>query len=139
MLEPKKLKYRKMHRNRSGMKGPSVRGNTICFGDFGLKAIEKGEVSARQIEAARKSMVKDMKRGGKLWIRIFPQKPITQKAAEVPMGAGKGAVDHYVASVKRGAILFEVTGIPEKDAVKTLSIASYKLPFHCSVVKPHLR
>lgn len=139
MLSPKKTKYRKWFRNRSGMKGVALRGNTVSFGDYGLKALEKGEISSRQIESARKTMTRYIKRGGKIWIRIFPHKPITQKAAEVPMGSGKGNVEYYVATIKPGTILFEMGGIPESEIKEALHLASYKLPVKCRISKPALR
>lgn len=139
MLSPKKTKYRKWFRNRSGMKGVALRGNEVSFGDCGLRAMEKGEINSRQIESARKTMTRYLKRGGKLWIRIFPHKPITQKAAEVPMGAGKGNVEYYVASIKPGTMLFEMGGLPENEAKEALELASYKLPIQTRYSKPAVR
>jgi large subunit ribosomal protein L16 len=128
MLFPKRTKYRKVHRNRGSGKGVAVRGSRVSFGSFGLKATTKAEITSRQIEAARRTITRYLKRGGKLWIRIFPHKPITQKAAEVPMGAGKGSVEYYVAAVKPGAMLFELEGISEEQARSAFRLAAYKLP-----------
>ncbi len=114
MLQPKKQKYRKVHRSRSALKGLSKGGNAVSFGSIGLKAIQPGEITARQIESARRAMTRAIKRGGKIWIRIFPHIPITRKASEVPMGSGKGSVEFYVAQVKPGKILFEMDGIDER-------------------------
>lgn len=139
MLVPKKQKYRKAHRNRNGMKGKAYRGSNVSFGEFGLKTLEKGEITSRQIESARKAMSRYIKRGGKIWIRIFPHKPITQKAAEVPMGSGKGNVEYYVATVKPGAILFEISGLTETTAREAFDRASQKLPVVCRFSKPHIR
>jgi large subunit ribosomal protein L16 len=133
MLMPKRLKYRKQHRGR--MKGKAIRGSTMNFGDYGLKALEPAWISSRQIEAARRAVVRHMKRAGQLWIRIFPDKPVTQKAAETRMGSGKGAVDHYVAVVKPGRILFEVTGVDEGTARRALWLAAQKLPLKTTFVE----
>lgn len=128
MLFPKKTKYRKWHRNRGSLKGVSVRGNRVAFGEYGLKTVQKTELSSRQIEAARRAVTRYLKRGGKLWIRVFPHKPITRKAAEVPMGSGKGSVEYYVAALKPGAVIFELTGVPEDQAREAFALASSKLP-----------
>ena len=134
MLQPKKQKYRKHFRLRSQTKGKATRGVKISFGEIGLKAISTGEVTARQIEAARKTITRTVKRGGKVWIRIFPDKVITAKGAEVPMGSGKGAPDHWVSQVKSGKVLFEMAGV-EKDLMKkALKLAAYKLPIKCKVI-----
>ena len=125
MLMPKRAKWRKQSRGR--MKGLDRRGAEISFGEFGLQALEPGWVTARQIEAARRSLVRFMKRRGKVWIRIFPDKPVTQKPAETRMGKGKGAVDHYVAVVRPGRVLFELSGLPEENAREALRLASHKL------------
>jgi len=127
MLTPKKTKYRKWHRARGQLAGVATSGCTIAFGAYGLKAVTRGEVSARQIEAARRAINREIKRGGKVWIRIFPHKPITRKAAEVPMGSGKGSVEFYVTPVHPGKILFEMGGVREEDAREALRLASYKL------------
>jgi len=139
MLSPKKQKFRKAHRNRNGMKGIAVRGSTVAFGDFGLKAQTKGEISSRQIEAARRAMTRFVKRGGKIWIRIFPQKPITRKAAEVPMGSGKGNVEFYVSTVKPGTMLFEIAGVKEDQAKEAFALAAQKLPVLCRFTKAAIR
>jgi large subunit ribosomal protein L16 len=139
MLSPKKQKFRKAHRNRNGMKGIAVRGSTVAFGDFGLKAQTKGEISSRQIEAARRAMTRFVKRGGKIWIRIFPQKPITKKAAEVPMGSGKGNVELYVAAIKPGTVLFEIAGVKEDQAKEAFQLAAQKLPVLCRFSKAAIR
>jgi len=139
MLIPKKQKYRKVHRNRNGLKGKAYRGSQISFGDFGLKALAKAEINSRQIEAARRAMTRYIKRGGKIWIRIFPHKPISQKAAEVPMGSGKGNVEYYVATVKPGAILFEMSGVDEDLARTAFERAAQKLPVICRFIKPPIR
>jgi len=126
MLMPRKVKHRKVQKNLS--KGLAYRGSTIVFGDYGLKALEQFWMTSRQIEAARVAINRTMKRGGKMWIRIFPDKPITSKPAETRMGKGKGAPDHWVAVVKPGKILFEVQGVEEELAKKALTLASHKLP-----------
>ncbi len=125
MLMPKRVKWRKQQRGR--MKGKESRGTTVAFGDYGLQALEPGWVTARQIEAARRALVRYMRRRGKVWIRIFPDKPVTQRAAETRMGKGKGAVDHWVAVVKPGRILFEISGLDEVNAREALRRASHKL------------
>ena len=134
MLEPKKIKYRKQQRRRGAWRGKAERGHTLAFGSIGLKAQTTGELTARQIEAARRAMTRSVARGGKIWIRIFPDTPVTHKAAEVPMGSGKGAPDHFSLVVKQGAILFEMDGLPEDAARQALSLAGYKLPIKTKVV-----
>ena len=126
MLMPKRTKHRKMHRGR--MKGRAGRGNTLSFGDYGLQALEPCWMTSRQIEAARRAIVRHVKRGGKLWIRVFPDKPVTAKPAETRMGAGKGAVDHWVAVVKPGRMIFEMAGVSEEAAREAMRLASHKLP-----------
>jgi len=126
MLSPKRTKYRKYNRGR--MRGTKVRGNEICFGDYGLKALEPTWITSRQIEAARRTITRYTKRGAKLWIRIFPDKTVTARAAESRMGSGKGAVDYWVAVVKPGTMIFEVKGVPEEVARAALNLAAYKLP-----------
>ncbi|HLC76234.1 MAG TPA: 50S ribosomal protein L16 [Candidatus Peribacterales bacterium] len=128
MLQPIKTKYRKQHRLRGSFRGKATRGAQLAFGSVGLKALEPGEITSRQIEAARRAMTHNLKRGGKIWIRIFPHKPITRKAAEVPMGSGKGSVEYYVALVKPGTILFELDGLTPESAREALRLASHKLP-----------
>ena len=125
MLMPKRVKYRKQMRGR--MKGRAARGANIHFGDYALQAMQCGWVTQRQIEAARRAMVRAMKRRGQMWIRVFPDKPVTQQAAESRMGKGKGAVDHWVAVVKPGRILFELAGVPEETAKEAMRLASHKL------------
>lgn len=126
MLMPKRVKYRKQMRGR--MKGKAYRGSKISFGDFGLQALEPCWMTSRQIEAARRAIVRYVRRGGKLWIRVFPDKPVTAKAAETRMGSGKGSVDHWVAVVKPGRVIFEITGVPEPVAKEAMRLASHKLP-----------
>ena len=135
MLQPKRTKYRKQQKGRN--RGISGRGNTVVFGSFGLKTLEHGRITSRQIEAARIAMTRYVKREGKVWIRIFPDKPITAKPQEVRMGKGKGAVDHYVAPVKPGKILFEMAGVSFKMAAEALRLAAQKLPVLTkTVVRP---
>jgi large subunit ribosomal protein L16 len=126
MLAPKRVKYRKMQKGR--MKGMATRGNKLAFGDYGLKALECGWLTSKQIEAARIAITRYVKRGGKVWIRIFPDKPITKKPAETRMGKGKGAPEGWVAVVKPGRILYEIKGISEEAAREALRLASHKLP-----------
>lgn len=126
MLIPKKLKHRKHHRGRT--KGKAMAGNDIAFGSFALKAVESGWITARQIESARRAMTRYVQRGGKIWIRMFPDKPVTLHGNESPMGGGKGAVDHFVAVIKRGKILFEMDGVTETQAKEAMRLASHKLP-----------
>jgi len=126
MLMPKRLKHRKHHRGR--MKGKAVRGSQFHYGDYALKALEPAWITSRQIEAGRRAIVRHMKRSGQLWIRIFPDKPVTMRAAETRMGSGKGNVDHYVAVVKPGRIIFEVSGVDEQTARRALRLAAHKLP-----------
>ena len=133
MLAPKRVKFRKMFKGRT--RGLATRGNTVAFGEFGLMSLEPGWVSNRQIEAARVAMTREMKRGGKVWIRLFPDKPITKKPAETRMGKGKGNPEGWVAVVKPGRIMFEVGGITEELAKKSLALASAKLPLRTRVVK----
>jgi large subunit ribosomal protein L16 len=125
-LQPKRVKYRKAQRGR--LKGKAQAGNELTFGEFGLQALEGAWITARQIEAARRVIVRYLRRGGRMWIRIFPDKPVTKKPAETRMGSGKGAPDHWVAVVKPGRILFEVSGIKQDMAQEALHLASYKLP-----------
>lgn len=133
MLIPKKLKHRKI--SRGTMRGVSLRGNNLSFGSFGLKATTRGWVSARQIEAARRAITHYIKRGGKVWIRIFPDKPITQTAAETGMGGGKGGLDHFVAVVLPGRVLFEIGGISEEIAQEAMRLASHKLQVQTRFIK----
>lgn len=126
LLAPSRYKYRKQHRGR--MKGNAMRGNTLSFGEFGLQALEPCWMSSRQIESARIALTRFMKRGGKVWIRVFPDKPITAKPAETRMGSGKGAVDHYAAVIKPGRIIFEIGGVSEEIAKEAVRLAGHKLP-----------
>ena len=126
MLQPKRVKYRKTHKGRR--RGTAQAGNAVTFGEFGLQAQERAWITARQIEAARRAIVHSVKRGGKVWIRIFPDKPVTSKPAETRMGSGKGAVDHWVAVVKPGRMLFEMSGVKEELAREAMRLASNKLP-----------
>lgn len=132
MLMPKRVKYRKMMRGR--MKGFAYRGGEVHFGEYGLQAQEPGWVTARQIESARRAITRHIKRRGKVWIRIFPDKPVTAKPAETRMGSGKGAVDHYVAVVKPGRIMFELGGVRPEVAQEALSRAAQKMPIRCKIV-----
>jgi large subunit ribosomal protein L16 len=132
MLMPKRTKYRKAHRGR--MKGQASRGNTLSFGEFGLQALEPCWMTSRQIEAARRAIVRYVRRGGKLWIRVFPDKPVTTKPAETRMGGGKGAVDHWVAVVKPGRMIFEIAGVQEEAAREAMRLASHKLPIRTRFV-----
>jgi len=137
MLQPKRTKYRKQQKGR--LKGVAQKGSTIAFGSFGLKAITGARLTNRQIEAARIAMTRYMKREGKVWIRIFPDKPITAKPQEVRMGKGKGAVDHWVAQVKPGRIMFELDGVPRDVAEEALRLAAQKLPVLTKlVVRPDI-
>jgi len=133
MLLPKKTKYRKGFRGR--LKGAALRGNELSFGEFGLQALSSGYLSSRQIEAARKSVSHSTKREGKLWIRVFPDKPVSKKAAETRMGGGKSPVDHYVAVVRPGRVIFEVSGISREGAEKSLRLAAAKLPLKTRVLR----
>lgn len=126
MLSPKKVKFRKQQKGR--MKGAAYRGSDLNFGEFGLQAVECGKISSKQIEAARIAMTRHVKRGGKMWIRMFPDKPFTKKPAEVRMGKGKGAPEGWVAVIRPGKILYEMSGVPKALAKEALRLASYKLP-----------
>jgi len=132
MLMPKRVKYRRVQRGR--MKGKATRGNVIAYGEYGLQATEPGWITSNQIEAARVAISRYVRRGGKLWIKIFPDKPITKKPAETRMGSGKGSPEYWVAVVKPGRIMFEIAGIPEEQAREALRLASHKLPIKCKVV-----
>jgi len=133
MLLPKKQKYRRQFRGR--MKGTSQRGNTLAFGELGMKALDRAWISSRQIEAARRAITHYTKRGGKLWIRIFPDKPVTSKGQGMPMGKGKGAVAYYVAVVTPGRILFEISGVTREQAREAFKRAEHKLPIKVSFVE----
>ncbi len=136
MLMPKRTKFRKQHRGR--MCGTETRGVHVSFGEYGLQVLEPAWITSRQIEAARKAMTRSVKRGGQLWIRVFPDKPVTKKPAEVRMGSGKGNPEFWVAVVKTGRVLFEMAGVPEKDAKHALELAAQKLPIKCRIVERQL-
>lgn len=133
MLQPKRLKFRKMMKGRN--RGLAQRGSTVSFGEFALKATGRGRITARQIEAARRTMTRHVKRGGKIWIRVFPDKPISKKPLEVRMGKGKGAVEYWVAQIKPGKILFEMSGVDERLASEAFTLAAAKLPVATTIVK----
>ena len=132
MLMPKKVKYRKQQKGKR--RGKAWRGSTLSFGEYGLKVMECGYITDRQIEASRIAMTRFIKRGGKIWLRLFPDKPITKKPAEVRMGSGKGALDHWVAVVRPGKILFEMEGVTPQDAAEAMRLASHKLPLRTTLV-----
>lgn len=132
MLQPARRKYRKEQKGRN--KGVATNGAKVSFGEFGLKAVGRGRLTARQIEAARRAMTRHIKRGGRIWIRIFPDKPITKKPLEVRMGSGKGGVEGWVAVVKRGRVLYEISGVSEKEARDAFALASAKLPIETRVL-----
>jgi large subunit ribosomal protein L16 len=133
MLSPKRVKYRKKQKGR--MKGKAYKGSRLNFGDYGLQAVECGEISSKQIEAARIAMTRRVKRGGKMWIRIFPDKPFTKKPAEVRMGKGKGAPEGWIAIIKPGRILYEMEGVPRELAYEALRLAAHKLPIKTKFVE----
>lgn len=135
MLIPKKVKHRKWHKPRHKNKGVASRTTTVAFGSFGIKSSTHGWVTSRQIESARRVLTRFVRRGGKIWIRIFPDRPVTKKGSEVPMGGGKGSPDYYASTVKPGTVLFEMDGIPEESARKALFEAGHKLPVKCLFVK----
>ena len=133
MLLPKRVKYRKQQRGR--MKGAASRGNFVAYGEYGIAACEPGWITSNQIEAARVAMTRSTKRGGKVWIKIFPDKPVTEKPAETRMGSGKGSPEYWVAVVKPGRVMFEIAGVSEEIAREALRLASHKLPVKCKIVK----
>ncbi|MFT6914173.1 MAG: large subunit ribosomal protein L16 [Motiliproteus sp.] len=133
MLQPKRTKYRKMMKGRN--RGLAERGSKVSFGEFGLKAVGRGRITARQIEAARRAMTRHVKRGGKIWIRVFPDKPITGKPLEVRQGKGKGNVEYWVAQIQPGRVLFEMEGVPESLAAEAFALAAAKLPLATTIVK----
>ena len=135
MLQPRRVKHRKQHRGRRA--GAAGAGNYIAFGEFGLQAQGAAWIDSRHIESARRAMTHEMKRGGKVWIRIFPDKPVTTKGLEVPMGGGKGGVDHYVAIVRPGTIVFEMDGVPLEAAREAMRLASHKMPFRSRFITKH--
>ncbi len=132
MLSPRKVKHRKQHKGR--MRGTAQRGSSIAFGDYALKAVGCGRMTAQQIEAGRVAINRKVKRGGKMWIRVFPDKPITKKPAETRMGKGKGSPEYWVATIRPGKILYELKGVPEELALEALKLAGYKLPFPTKVI-----
>ena len=132
LLQPRKTKYRKQQKGR--VRGKASRGYTLEFGEYGLKVLEGGWLTAQQLEAGRVAIVRTAKRGAKIWIRVFPDKPITKKPAETRMGKGKGPVEGWVAVVKRGKIIYEISGVPEEVAKEALRLAASKLPFKCKIV-----
>lgn len=133
MLQPKRTKFRKQHKGRN--RGLALRGSKVSFGEYGLKAIGRGRLTARQIEAARRAMTRHIKRGGKIWIRVFPDKPITNKPLEVRMGKGKGNVEYWVAPIQPGRVLYEVEGVSEELAREAFELAARKLPVKTTFVK----
>jgi len=132
MLQPKRTKFRKQHKGRN--RGLASRGNKVSFGEFGLQSIDHGRLTARQIEAARRAVTRHVKRGGKIWIRVFPDKPITKKPLEVRMGKGKGSVEYWVALIKPGSMLYEIQGVPEDLAREAFKLAAAKLPVKTTFV-----
>ena len=132
MLLPKRVKYRRVMRGR--MTGKATRGNTVTYGSYGLQALESGWIKSNQIEAARIAMTRYIKRGGQVWIKIFPDKPVTEKPAETRMGSGKGSPEYWVAVVKPGRVMFEIDGVPEETAREAMRLASHKLPIKCKFV-----
>ena len=133
MLQPKKTKFRKTQKGRN--RGVALRGSKVSFGEYGLKATARGRLTARQIEAGRRAMTRHVKRGGKIWIRVFPDKPITKKPLEVRQGKGKGAVEYWVAQVQPGRMLYEMEGVPEEEARRAFELAASKIPFATSFVR----
>jgi large subunit ribosomal protein L16 len=133
MLQPKKVKHRKWHKGRS--RGVETRGTELTFGAYGLKSLEARWITARQIEAARRAMTRYVERGGKIWIRIFPDKPVTRKPPEVTLGGGKGSVDHYVVAIRPGRILFEMDGVSSEVAEEAMRLAAHKLPIKAKFVR----
>ena len=136
MLQPAKQQFRKQHKGRNT--GIATTGNKVSFGEFGLKAITRGRITARQIEAARRVMTRHIKRGGRVWIRMFPDKPISKKPAEVRMGKGKGSVEYYVAEIKPGKMLYEMDGVPEELAREAFRLAAAKLPVQTTFITRHI-
>lgn len=133
MLQPSRMKYRKQQKGRNT--GVATRGNKVSFGEYGLKALTRGRITARQVEAARRAMTRHIKRGGRIWIRVFPDKPISQKPAEVRMGKGKGTVEYFVSEIRPGKVLYEMDGVTEALAREAFALASAKLPFRTAFVQ----
>ncbi|MBI5071741.1 50S ribosomal protein L16 [Candidatus Falkowbacteria bacterium] len=134
MLMPKKVKHRKMFKGRRRSKGVATRKTELSFGSFGLRSMGYAWITARQIEAVRRTLIRALKKGGKIWIRLFPDKPVTTKGNEIPMGGGKGSVDHYVVPVKPGMVLFEMDGVTAEAAKEVMRLASHKLPMKTTFV-----
>jgi len=132
MLQPKRTKYRKMMKGRN--RGLALRGNKVSFGEYGLKSVDRGRLTSRQIEAARRALTRFIKRGGRVWIRVFPDKPVSKKPLEVRMGSGKGNVEYWVAEIKPGAVLYEMEGINEQEAREAFKLAAAKLPVRTTFV-----
>jgi large subunit ribosomal protein L16 len=132
MLQPARMKYRKQQKGRNT--GVATRGNKVSFGEYGLKALTRGRITARQVEAARRAMTRHIKRGGRIWIRVFPDKPVSQKPAEVRMGKGKGNVEYFVSEIQPGKVLYEMDGVTEALAREAFALASAKLPFRTAFV-----
>ena len=137
MLLPKRVKYRRVHRGR--LTGKAYRGNTVTYGEYGLQALEPAWISSNQIEAARIAMTRYIKRGGQVWIKIFPDKPITEKPAETRMGSGKGSPEYWVAVVKPGRVMFEIGGVEEEQAKEAMRLAAHKLPIKCKFVRKEVK
>lgn len=137
MLIPRKVKHRKWHNKPLNVNRVAGRTNTIAFGEYALKSMDSSRLSSRQIESARRAMTRFVQRGGKIWIRVFPQRPVTTKGGEVRMGGGKGAVDHYVTNIKPGTVLFEIDGVDEKSAREAMRLASHKLPVRTKFISKH--
>jgi len=133
MLQPKRTKFRKMHKGRN--RGLALRGSKVSFGEYGLKSVARGRITARQIESARRAMTRHVKRGGKIWIRVFPDKPITEKPLEVRQGKGKGNVEYWVAQIQPGKVLYEMEGVSEELAREAFALAAAKLPINTAFVK----
>jgi large subunit ribosomal protein L16 len=133
VLQPKRTKFRKQHKGRN--RGLAIRGGRVSFGEFGLKAVGRGRMTARQIEAARRAMTRHVKRGGKIWIRVFPDKPITKKPLEVRQGKGKGAVEYWVSQIQPGRVLYEMEGVTEETARQAFALAAAKIPFATAFVR----
>ena len=136
MLQPKRTKFRKMHKGRN--RGVAIAGGRVSFGEYGLKAMDRGRLTARQIEAARRTITRSVRRGGKLWIRVFPDKPITKKPLEVRQGKGKGNVEYWCALIQPGRVIYELAGVTEEQAIRALTLAAAKLPMKTKVVSRQL-
>lgn len=134
LLMPRKVKHRKIHRG-GWNTTPATRGAKVSFGQYGLKSLEHGLISARQLEAARRAMTRSIQRGGKVWIRVFPDKPMTKKGEQTPMGKGKGSVDHFVSKIRAGKVMFEMDGVSKEAALKAMKLAAYKLPVKTKFVE----